>query len=399
MFFKKKYNLICLLCLLVQTGFAQVPKLGLDSTLDIACWNINWFGDTQYGPSNEVLQFNNVSNVLKNTDFDIISLEEVSDATAWSNLQNQLPNYGAAISTYSATQKTALLFKKDFFELIDSKPILTETQFNYNFASRPPLFVTLRYTKLHHDTLYCIVLHMKAQSESDQAGQQLSYNRRKGAGDALRNWLASNLSGKKYVVLGDWNDDLYTSIFNSQVSPYKSYLDNNYFFATRLLTDQAKHTTNSGSAVIDHQLVSDSMRIFYIDSTVRVFDQVKSYISSYATTTSDHFPVFSRYRFFDLPKKPVDTGSTDTTSHSSIVETNALPSILIYPNPILQNHILNFHTSEKIESIQILDLLGNIYMPKYSTNTITLDGLSVGMYIVRIQTRKCTYDHRIEIIE
>jgi endonuclease/exonuclease/phosphatase family metal-dependent hydrolase len=108
----------------VGLTLAQVPKVGSDTTLDIATWNIEWFGDSLNGPSNEVTQLKNVTEVISSMDMDIISLCEVSNAGYWQKLQNNLPGYGAVITTYTQTQKTALLYRKSMFKLLYSKSIL-----------------------------------------------------------------------------------------------------------------------------------------------------------------------------------------------------------------------------------------------------------------------------------
>ncbi|MFN5885646.1 MAG: hypothetical protein ACK445_09925 [Bacteroidota bacterium] len=87
---------------------AQVPKIGVDSLLDVACWNVEWFGNTSNGPTNEALQFDNVKQVLVNTDFDVWGLCEVSEFSTYMNLQSQLPKYESILASYSQTQKTAL---------------------------------------------------------------------------------------------------------------------------------------------------------------------------------------------------------------------------------------------------------------------------------------------------
>ena len=93
-------------------GFSQVPKIGSDSTLDVATWNIEWFGDSINGPNNEVNQLKNVTEVITSMDMDIMALCEVSNTGYWQKLQNNLTEYGAVITTYNQTQKTALLYRK-----------------------------------------------------------------------------------------------------------------------------------------------------------------------------------------------------------------------------------------------------------------------------------------------
>jgi len=105
-------------------GFSQVPKIGSDSTLDVATWNIEWFGDSINGPNNEVTQLKNVTEVITSMDMDIMALCEVSNPGYWQKLQNNLTEYGAVITTYTQTQKTSLLYRKSMFKLLYSKSIV-----------------------------------------------------------------------------------------------------------------------------------------------------------------------------------------------------------------------------------------------------------------------------------
>ena len=109
--------------LLLFTGFsslswAQVPKIGSDTTLDVANWNIEWFGDSLNGPTNENTQLNNAVSVIKSMDMDIWGLCEISNPGYWQKLQNEFTDYGAVITDYNQTQKTALLYRRSDFRLL-----------------------------------------------------------------------------------------------------------------------------------------------------------------------------------------------------------------------------------------------------------------------------------------
>ena len=164
-------------CSALGLAHAQVPKIGTDTTLDIVTWNIEWFGDSLNGPSDEVTQLKNVSEVIASMDMDIISLCEVSNPNYWQKLQNNLPDYGAVITNYSQTQKTALLYRKTMFKLLYSKSILLA--FDYEFASgRFPLEVALETQwGSKRDTVYIWVIHLKANTGTT-AEKLSSYDRR-----------------------------------------------------------------------------------------------------------------------------------------------------------------------------------------------------------------------------
>ena len=299
------------------------PKFGVDSLLEIATWNVEWFGDTANGPSNEVNQFNNVVKLIKSADIDIWSLEEVSDNQTYLNMMTQLTGYSSSISTFNQTQKMAIIWKNTLFDKLKEEHILSS--YYNDFAGRPPLMTTLRYKKGDLDTIYVISLHMKANTGTTSQKQD-AYQRRKNAANFLQLYIESVLKNKKYIVLGDWNDKLDVSIFDGvSESPYKTLLDANYFFPSKILADKGRKTYYTGS-VIDHILLGDSLAKFYIEGSINVFDNANTFLSGFSSSTSDHYPVFSSYKFFNSKVSITDTSK----SAEAELETSKFK---FYPNP------------------------------------------------------------------
>src|SRR5262245_52665958 len=75
-----------------------VPSKGTDTTLDTASWNIEWFGDTSNGPTNEALQLQNARAVIAGADMDIWGVAEIVSLAQWNNLKAQLPGYAGFIA-------------------------------------------------------------------------------------------------------------------------------------------------------------------------------------------------------------------------------------------------------------------------------------------------------------
>lgn len=279
--------------ILVNLLFAQVPKIGSDTTLDIAQWNIEWFGDSLNGPNNEAVQLKNASNVLLEMQMDIYSLCEISNPGYWQMLQKKLPEYGAVITSYSQSQKTALLYRKSMFRLLYSKSILLA--FDYEFAGgRFPLEVALesQWGK-KKDTLYFWVIHLKANTGSNS--EKISaYNRRQKAAEELKNYTDSK-KGLKGFIMGDWNDDLDVSIVSGKESPFLVWRnDSDYLFPSYRLSLEKQKSTAAYSEMIDHICVSKAIKQNYLpkQSGIMVGD---SYIASYRYNTSDHYPVWAKF--------------------------------------------------------------------------------------------------------
>src|SRR5215213_2062370 len=149
-----------------------IPGKGSATTLDVAGWNIEWFGSTTNGPTNETLQASNARDVISGTDFDIWGVAEITDQAAWNSLESSLTGYTGFLASesvvtsgstyYSATeQKVGILYRSSVATLLGAKIILTAN--DTDFAGRPPLEVKLRVT-LNGATedIVVIVLHMKA---------------------------------------------------------------------------------------------------------------------------------------------------------------------------------------------------------------------------------------------
>ena len=292
---QKAWIFIVVLCLWLNSGSVsgQVPKIGTDTTLDIGTWNIEWFGDSLNGPSNEVTQLKNVTEVIQGMNLDLLGLCEISNAGYWAKLQSNLPDYGAVLTNYSQTQKTGLLYRKSMFRLLYSKSILLA--FDYEFASgRFPLEVALETLwGSKKDTMYIWVMHLKANTGSTSE-KLTSYNRRAKAAEELKNYLDPKKRWKG-VVLGDWNDDLDVSIVSGKASPFVDWRnDTNYVFPSYRLSLAKQKSTASYSEMIDHMCVTTSMKSNWLlnQSGVMVGD---AYVPSYRFNTSDHYPVWARF--------------------------------------------------------------------------------------------------------
>lgn len=280
-----------------------IPAKGTATTLDIGAWNIEWFGDSSNGPTNETLQQSNVRDVINGADLDIWGLEEVVSATAFNNLKAQLPGYagflandasvtnGAAYySDFSNTeQKVGILYKTSVASVLGAKVILTAN--DYDFAGRPPLEVRLR-VSLNGRTqdIVAIIFHAKAGSDST------SWQRRLNASNALKSYLDTTWPTTKVVVIGDWNDDLDTSITSGKASPYANFVNApaSYSTLSKALSDARISTTTGYPDAIDHQMVTNELAPQYVSGSVEAY-RVDQYISSYSTTTTDHYPVLARY--------------------------------------------------------------------------------------------------------
>jgi endonuclease/exonuclease/phosphatase family metal-dependent hydrolase len=283
-------------------SLVTIPAKGTAATLDVASWNIEWFGATGSGPTNETLQLQNARDVINGTDFDIWGVAEIADQTAWNNLESQLPGYTGFLASesvvtsgstyYSATeQRVGILYRSSIATLLGAKLILTAN--DADFAGRPPLEVRLRVTlNGTAEDIVVIVLHMKAFDDL------ASWQKRQNAAVALKSYLDTTWPTQKVIVVGDWNDDVDTSITSGQATPYQNFVSDaaRYTYPTRALSLAGVASTTSFPDIIDHHLDTNELYATLVPGSTEVY-RVDSYIASYDATTSDHYPVLSRYTF------------------------------------------------------------------------------------------------------
>jgi endonuclease/exonuclease/phosphatase family metal-dependent hydrolase len=363
---------------------AQIfPKLGNDTLLDIATWNTEWLGDASNGPDDEEYQLNNVKALIERTDFDIVALQEVSNVGTYNTLSNLLASkYNTYVSTFSASQKMALYWRKNMFEVVgfETKHILSSE--NYVFASRPPLQVCLKTvggTKV--DTLYFIVLHLKANSDME------SYNRRKSASALLKTYVETELKDKKFVILGDWNDDLDASTYQSSETPFKNFLDAKYTYPSKELTDAGKSSYAFSSTMLDHILNAKILDSFYYKNSARVFDNAGTYADNFSQGVSDHWPV---YAFYNWKKLTTYTPPVGVLTYSQSME------VKIWPNPF--NEQVSIQLNQPIFKIELFNLTGELVLEAYSSThsiTINTENQSSGSYIIRINQDGNSYFTRL----
>ena len=284
---------------------AVLPR-GTAATLDVATWNVEWFGDPGNGPGDEALQLASARDAILGTDFDVWALEEMASAGAFHALVAQLHGYAGVVASdpvvtggaaaYGASDlEPALVYKASLASLVSARVILTASDFD--FAGRPPLEVRLivSLNGITQERIF-IVLHMKAFPDA------ASWQRRQNASIALKSFLDATYPTQRVTVLGDWNDDLDVSIAPGRPTPYANFNADpgRYTFATRVLTDAGVTTTCAHPEPIDHQLVTDELAADRVAGSVEAY-QLEAQIPSYCTTTSDHFPSLVRYRFGSAP--------------------------------------------------------------------------------------------------
>jgi endonuclease/exonuclease/phosphatase family metal-dependent hydrolase len=302
-----------------------LPARGASDTLDIASWNIEWFGAKGNGPVDKARQRDNAFEVIAGADMDIWGVAEIVSTADFAALTARLQGYSGLLANdprvldgakyYNGfgnhEQKVGLLYKDAVASLIDAQIILGDH--DYDFAGRPPLQVTLRVTlRGRREDIVVIVMHAKCCSDTR------SWQRRQSAASALKTYLDTRFPTQKVWIIGDYNDDLDTSITVGQSSAYAAFLADraHYAFPSASLTRSRLASTVDHPDTIDHHLVTDEADALYIPGSSEVY-RADQYIEHYRTTTSDHYPVLSRYRW---PSDAERAGASPATKRADAAD-------------------------------------------------------------------------------
>jgi len=292
-----------------------------ETTLEVVNWNIEWFGSLAEGPKNEALQEQNVLTIFNNVGADIYGLTEIVDESKLASVVSKMDgysyvisNYGSHTNPYSSTpgplaqaQKLAFVYKTSVFSNVTATPLLSQgintpedvrnPAYNWWASGRFPYMMNADMT-LNGVTrnIKFVLVHAKANTSPTNT----SYERRKRGADTLSYTLKQLYPDDNIIILGDFNDDLDQSITAGfTTTSYSSFTTDpsNFFSPTLSLSLAGKKSTVKYNDMIDHVMVSNEMQPYYMPGTATVLTDVTSLVNSYGTTTSDHYPVFTRYMF------------------------------------------------------------------------------------------------------
>jgi hypothetical protein len=150
-----------------------------------------------------------------------------------------------------------------------------------------------------------ILIHAKANTGTT-AEKIASWQRRKDGNLELKDSLDAQYPSSNFMVLGDFNDALDKTITTERApDTTTSYIDFmndtiHYKPLTLPLALAGQQSTTSFNTVIDNVLASDELAISYVPGSARVRKEVEKLVSSYGTTTTDHYPVQTSYNLHTL---------------------------------------------------------------------------------------------------
>ncbi|MEO8473895.1 MAG: T9SS type A sorting domain-containing protein [Chryseolinea sp.] len=311
-----------------QTSTDTIP---VTATFDLMNWNLDFFGAQredylqEYGPTNEPLQRDNAAKVILAAKPDLLAVQEVSNPFFFGQLMELLPGYSSACSPRFShdfdgdhsfpPQKVCFIYDTTTVRVISVRPMFEKlfddarttapellpgipggNASSFWSSGRLPFMLTADITiNKRTERIRFIDLHSKSGATLDDM------NRRKYDMQFLKDSLDAYFANDKLVILGDINDDLDQSIVRGQPSPYDSFIRDSAHYKpiTLRLSQEGARSTISFEDVIDHQILSNRLQSDYLDGSAHIFIPF-AIIPNYATTTSDHLPVLSRYKFMPI---------------------------------------------------------------------------------------------------
>ncbi len=366
----------------------DVPK---DETFEIVTWNIEWFGSAGNGPEDDEVQLNNVITVIDSIDADVFALQEIANATMFNRLIDSLSAYEGLLASFSQSQKTAYLYKTSTVNVLESG-LITQGQSSFDWANgRFPFELDFE------ATINGEVRQIKAYNIHAKAlGEQQDYERRRDASISIKNYLDQNESNSNVIFIGDYNDEILQSSVGGQDSPYKNFdVDPEYTVVTKSLEERG-FTSRSSTSMIDHITFSSELSDEYFVGTERV--ENPSYIGSFLSQTSDHYPVWVRFQW--------GQGVSNELLEYETPEIFSLDQN--YPNPFNPSTQINYRLSKSGSvTVKVFDALGREVallvdgVKSAGSHQVTFDAssLSSGLYVYQLQSAEGTITKKMLLVK
>lgn len=413
-----------------KAGFFTGSSLPKEDTFDIVTYNLEFFGSDvigadgkEFGPTDNVLQVENVAKVMIKLDADVYAVQEVSDEPSldalikkisvngktfdkvispkWSYSfnppQDNFPPQKLVIiyNTKTTTiKKTRVMFSKLFDDAranAATLPGYPGSAANFFSSGRLPYMVDIE-TNIGgvKKELTIIDLHARANSGTDVS----KYNMRKYDAELLKDSLDANYPDTNFVILGDFNDDVKKTVVNDVLpSSYEKLVKDTdrYNALTMDISKAGAFSFLSSGGFLDHIMISNELNDQYIQNSTAVYDP-RTEIANYTTTTSDHGPVIARFQL---------TGNLSTIDF----ETKNGYLVQAFPNPATDvlNVVVKTNTDKSLK-LKIYDISGHLVSSSIqinatqdlSTTAIPVSHLSSGIYVYTLsENNKVVYKGKI----
>ncbi|WP_162055541.1 DUF5689 domain-containing protein [Pontibacter pamirensis] len=297
-------------------------EIPISRTLDVMTWNMEFFGSTipTFGPTDVQLQLQNAARLIDSVHADVIAVQEISDENLLQQLVDMLPGYAKVCSdrfSYSYNgpdptfpeQKLCFIYNTEVITLVDERVIFEElydaarsgvstpldmyptSPSSFWSSGRLPYMITVDATvEGVTERVQLINIHAKSGAAS------ADLIRRSFDTQALKDTLEQYYPDANIILLGDYNDDVDESIGGGP-STYSNFVQAEDFrVVTSTLSEAGLRSFIARDNVIDHITISNELYDDYLVGSASLVIPF-NWIENYASTTSDHLPVFTRFEF------------------------------------------------------------------------------------------------------
>ena len=352
LYLKNIKSVLYLISFLAATLVAQDLEdlsFGDDNSLDIATWNIEWF------PKNNQITINHVTEIINLLELDILAIQEVDDTTMFDQMLDSLPEYtGYYESSWFAG--LAYIYKTGSVEINDIYEIYTTSSY-WNAFPRSPMVIDINFMGVNY---FIINNHFKCCGNGiiDFGNTSDEENRRYTAINLIKEYIDTNLSNHKVVVLGDLNDDINEAPPNNV---FQEVLDDSahYRFADLEIAqgNNSEWSFPNWPSHLDHILITDeifneinNMKV----ETIKIDEYLEGGWNEFDQNISDHRPVAIKFSF--VPSYDINEDGLVNESDFEI-----LLSFIINENGSVDSEDLNFDSVVDIFDLLFLaDFLQNI---------------------------------------
>ncbi len=264
------------------TDFSDCVICGSDNTFDIATFNIQEY--PRYNQETAKV----VAELIKQMNVDIIALQEISSEEEFDKLVERLIGWeGIYYPIDNSVWNLAYLYKVSEVDIDDTE---SKVIFRDDFWSfpRPPFEIHVTHLPTGIETIL-INNHFKCCEGDDNE------ERRRNATDSLHKYISVNYPDEPVIVLGDLNDEIDGTSYETNVFWTLINDTDNFKFTDMSIArgNVSWWSYPSWPSHIDHICVSDEL-FQNIDTTI--VNRPDRCYSEYEEIISDHRPVYLRLK-------------------------------------------------------------------------------------------------------
>jgi endonuclease/exonuclease/phosphatase family metal-dependent hydrolase len=329
-----------------------VPK---SVTFDVTSWNVkNFMSVTDTVIKDKQRQLESVKRALDSIDADLISLQEVSNASGFQRLVDTLaaPSEGLLAVEIDQDQKMAFIYRKGVVSKVSSGLAVNggaQAWASGRFPLRLTFEANLNGVK---KKMTAFAVHAKATGTAT-ATEDLA--RRTTDAGTFYEYLNTFYANDAVIVLGDFNDDVVKSVVGTNnPSPYKVFTDDTqrWNVLTKALSEKGLSSfLGSAGGMIDHIIVSNEVSSAVYRTKM---ETPQAFLSSFTSTVTDHAPVSTRLYLADVVTSVENSDAADNT-------------LRVAPNPASGVSLLEYvHETEGAVRIDVTDMMGRVVTTMYN---------------------------------